>query len=72
MGYVHSYACIVQIDKTETLAIGIILKDLNLFTDYTQLQFVQVIWKRNSNLPRLSFEPKYFLSRVWYYIQHGS
>lgn len=36
--YVHSYACIVQIDKTETLAIGIILKDLNLFTDYTQLR----------------------------------
>lgn len=38
MGYVHSYACIVQIDKTETLAIGIILKDLNLFTDYTKLR----------------------------------
>lgn len=37
MGYVHSYACLVQIDKTEILAIGIILKELNLFIDYTQL-----------------------------------
>lgn len=37
MGYVHSYACLVQIDNTEILAIGIILKELNLFIDYTQL-----------------------------------
>lgn len=37
MGYVHSYACLVQIDETEILATGIVLKDLNLFIDYTQL-----------------------------------
>lgn len=37
MGYVHSYACLVQIDETKILATGIVLKDLNLFIDYTQL-----------------------------------
>lgn len=37
MGYVHSYVCLVQLEEIEILPTGIVLKDLNLLTDYTQL-----------------------------------